>query len=86
MEYLMRKSATANVFMNMLVLPQAKSEDKEGEQDQEQKASPQDDLDVKQSTLCAVLLLLFWSFFIEGESDLSSNRTVKYGIIWKPIC
>ncbi len=57
MGYLMPKSATANVFRNMLVLPQAKSEDKEGEQDQEQKAGPQDDLDVKHA--CAVFLLLF---------------------------
>jgi uncharacterized protein YecE (DUF72 family) len=38
---------TANVFRNMLGLPEAKWEDR-GE---EQEASPQDDLDVKQSTL-----------------------------------
>ena len=40
---------TANVFRNMLGLPEAKWEDTGGEQEQE--ASPQDDLDVKQSTL-----------------------------------
>ena len=38
---------TANVFRNMLGLPEAKWEDR-GE---EQEASPQDDLDAKQSTL-----------------------------------
>jgi hypothetical protein len=37
---------TANMFRNMLGLPW---EDKQGEQEQE--ANPQDDLDVKQSTL-----------------------------------
>jgi hypothetical protein len=40
---------TANVFRNMLGLPEAKWEDR-GEQ-QEQEASPQHDLDAKQSTL-----------------------------------
>jgi uncharacterized protein YecE (DUF72 family) len=40
---------TANVFRNMLGLPEAKWEDR-GEQ-QEQEESAQDDLDVKQSTL-----------------------------------
>ena len=40
---------TANVFRNMLGLPEAKWEDTG--KDQEQDASPQDDLDVKQSTL-----------------------------------
>jgi uncharacterized protein YecE (DUF72 family) len=40
---------TANVFRNMLGLPEAKWEDTE--KDQEQEARPQDDLDVKQSTL-----------------------------------
>ena len=40
---------TANMFRNMLGLPEAKWEDRGGEQEQE--ASPQDDLDVKQSTL-----------------------------------
>ena len=40
---------TANVFRNMLGLPEAKWEDRGG--DQQQEASPQDDVDVKQSTL-----------------------------------
>jgi hypothetical protein len=40
---------TANVFRNMLGLPEAKWEDKGEEQEQE--SSPQDDLDAKQSTL-----------------------------------
>jgi hypothetical protein len=40
---------TVNIFRNMLALPEAKWEDREKEQVQE--ASPQDDLDVKQSTL-----------------------------------
>jgi hypothetical protein len=40
---------TANVFRNMLGLPEAKWEDTG--KDQEQEASPQDDLDAKQSTL-----------------------------------
>ena len=40
---------TANMFRNMLGLPQAKWEDSGIEQEQE--TSPQDDLDVKQSTL-----------------------------------
>ena len=40
---------TANVFRNMLGLPEAKWNDRGIEQEQE--ASPQDDLDVKQSTL-----------------------------------
>ena len=40
---------TANVFRNMLGLPEAKWEDKGEEQEQE--VSPQDDLDAKQSTL-----------------------------------
>jgi len=37
------------MFRNMLGLPEAKWEDREKEQEQE--ASPQDDQDVKQSTL-----------------------------------
>ncbi|MGB6671251.1 MAG: hypothetical protein WBE34_02345 [Candidatus Nitrosopolaris sp.] len=40
---------TVNIFRDMLGLPEAKWEDKQGEQEQE--AIPQDDLDVKQSTL-----------------------------------
>ena len=40
---------TANMFRNMLGLPEAKREDTGG--DQEQEESAQDDLDVKQSTL-----------------------------------
>jgi uncharacterized protein YecE (DUF72 family) len=40
---------TANMFRNMLGLPEAKWEDTGG--DQEQEESAQDDLDVKQSTL-----------------------------------
>ena len=40
---------TANVFRNMLGMPEAKWEDTGG--DQQQEASPQDDLDAKQSTL-----------------------------------
>src|SRR5207245_6124210 len=40
---------TVNVFRNMLGLPEAKWEDSGIEQEQE--ASPQDDLDVKQSTI-----------------------------------
>ena len=40
---------TANIFRSMLGLPEAKWEDRGG--DQEQEASPKDDLDVKQSTL-----------------------------------
>ena len=40
---------TANVYRNMLGLPDAKWEATRIEQEQE--ASPQDDLDVKQSTL-----------------------------------
>ncbi len=40
---------TANVFRNMLGLPEAKWEDRGKEQEQEESA--QDDLDVKQSTL-----------------------------------
>ena len=40
---------TVNIFRNMLGLPEAKWEDQEGEQEEE--ASAQDDLDVKQSTL-----------------------------------
>jgi len=40
---------TVNIFRNILGLPEAKWEDKEGEQEQE--AIPRDDLDVKQSTL-----------------------------------
>ena len=44
---------TANMFRNMLGLPEAKWEDK-GEQQQEEKY-PQHDLDVKQSTLSEFL-------------------------------
>jgi hypothetical protein len=40
---------TANVFRKMLGQPEAKWEDKGEEQEQE--SSPQDDMDVKQSTL-----------------------------------
>ena len=40
---------SANVFGKMLGLPEAKWEDRGEEQEQE--ASPQDDLDLKQSTL-----------------------------------
>ena len=40
---------TANVFRNMLGLPEAKWEDRGKEQEQE--ASPQHDLDLKQRTL-----------------------------------
>src|SRR5439155_10323621 len=40
---------TANIFRNMLGLPEAKWEDTGG--DKQQEASPQHDLDVKQSTL-----------------------------------
>ena len=42
-------AGTVNIFWNMLGLPEAKWEDRGIEQQQE--ASPQDDLDVKQSTL-----------------------------------
>ena len=42
---------TANVFRNMLGMPEAKWEDGGGEQEQEQEATPHDNLDVKQSTL-----------------------------------
>ena len=40
---------TANIFRNMLGLPEAKWEDRGKEQEQE--ASPQHDLDLKQSAL-----------------------------------
>ena len=42
-------AGTVNIFWNMLGLPEAKWEDRGIEQQQE--ASPHDDLDVKQSTL-----------------------------------